>query len=95
MTLKRGRVGYRLSDLTVPLKDGDVVPCPKCQDRHFVRTDPRPGRGFSSERGLLENVKNTILFIECPEEPGPIVVGIDGFALPEPIALTPRPGSRS
>ena len=91
MTLTRGKVGYKRSDLKVPLKDGDVVPCPKCHGRHFVKTDPRPGRGFSTEHGVLENVPNTVLFIECPDEPGPIVVGMDGFALPQPLALTPRP----
>jgi hypothetical protein len=95
MTLKRGGIGYKASDLTVALAVGDIVPCPKCAGRHFVQADPRPGRGFSSERGVLENVKNIVLFIECPDEPGPIIVGMDGYALPEPLALTPRPGSSS
>lgn len=88
--LKRGAVVYNKADLTVPLKPGDVVPCPRCDQKHFVQIDPRPGRRFSTERGVLSEVVNTVLFIECPQEPGPIVVGMDGFALPEPIALTPR-----
>ena len=95
MTVARGQIGYKASDLTVPLKEGDLVPCPKCAARHFVKTDPRPGRGWSSETGVLEDVPNVVLFIECPDEPGPIVVGMDGFALRQPLALTPRPGSAS
>jgi hypothetical protein len=86
----RGGVGFKTGDLKVPLKDGDAVPCPKCQGRHFVKTDPRPGLRYSSERGGVDKVPNTVLFIECPDEPGPIVVGMDGFALPQPLALTPR-----
>jgi len=88
--LKRGAVSYNRADLTTPLKPGDVVPCPCCDLKHLVQIDPRPGRGVSSERGVLDAVPNTVLFIECPQEPGPIVVGMDGYALPDPIALTPR-----
>lgn len=88
--LKRGAVVYNQADLTTPLKPGEVVPCPRCDQQHLVQCDPRPGHGFSSEHGALDAVPNTVLFIECPQEPGPIVVGIGGFALPEPIALTPR-----
>lgn len=94
MTIKRGGVSYKASDLKVPLKVGDVVPCPKCHGRHFVMNDPRSGHGFSTEKGALEKVPNIVLFIDCPDEPGPIIVGMDGFALPEPLALTPRDQGR-
>lgn len=89
--LKRGAISYNQADLTTPLKPGEVVPCPRCDARHLVQLETRPGRGFSSAQpGVAQAVPNPILFIECPLEPGPIVVGIDGFALPDPIALTPR-----
>ena len=90
MAVKKGAVVYNQADLRVPLKPGDLVPCPKCAHRHFVLRDPRPGWRFDSETGVTDLVRNEALYVECPEAPGPILVGMDGKVLPMPLELTPR-----
>jgi hypothetical protein len=87
----RRAVGFRMADLKVPLKAGDIVPCPKCTLKHFVQRDDRPGTRLDVETGITTMVENEALYVECPEAPGPIIVGMDGFALPRPLELTPRP----
>lgn len=90
MAVKRGAVIFNLNALHVPLKEGDLVPCPKCAAKHFVQRDPRPGTALDLATGEQHTVRNEALFVECPEAPGPIIVGMEGFVLPEPIELTPR-----
>jgi hypothetical protein len=90
MTVKKGLIEFRDADLRVPLAEGETVPCPKCGGRHTVLRDPRPGRRYSSETGQVDLVRNDVLYVECPDAPGPIVVGINGKALQTPLELTPR-----
>ena len=93
MKVKKGHVAFDATDLRVPLAEGDIVPCPKCAMRHLVKRDPRPGRSYDTTTGVLAAVRNEALYVDCPDEPGPIIVGMDGYALPHPLALTPRKGS--
>lgn len=89
--LKKGLVEFNLAQLTVSLAPGDRVPCPKCRDHHTVQSDPRPGECWNITTGCVDQVPNDVLFIECPEVKGPIIVGIEGKALPNALELTPRP----
>lgn len=88
--LKKGAIQFNVTDLRVPLAEGDTVPCPKCAARHVVKRDQRPGRSLNTETGVITEVRNEALYVECPEAPGPIVVGMDGKALATPLELTPR-----
>lgn len=90
MNVRKGLIEFSTDDLRVSLSEGDTVPCPKCAHHHLVRRDPRPGKRFNTETGVVDLVRNEALYVECPEAPGPIVVGMDGKALPTPLELTPR-----
>jgi hypothetical protein len=90
VTLRKGLVEFGDADLRVPLTVGERVPCPKCDSHHEVKRDPRPGRKYDATTGIMTSVDNEALYLECPEAPGPILIGIDGRALPEPLELTPR-----
>ncbi len=88
--MKKGLIEFKDADLRVPLAVGERVPCPKCPDRHVVKRDSRPGTRVNTETGVVDQVRNEALYVECPQCPGPILIGIDGKALPEPLELTPR-----
>lgn len=90
MTLAKGAIFWKTTDHDVPLAEGETVPCPKCAGRHIVLRDTRPGQRLNTDTGVIEAVRNEALYVECPDAPGPIVVGMDGKALATPLELTPR-----
>lgn len=90
MKVRKGAVIFKTSDLRVPLAEGDIVPCPNCSAKHFVKRDPRPGTRIDTEMGSVDACRNEALYVECPQAIGPIVVGMDGYVLPQPLELTPR-----
>ena len=92
MPARKGFVEFRLADVGVPLNAGESVPCPNCDARHVVKTDPRPGASLDVATGTFTKVPNVALYIDCPKTAGPILVGMDGRALPVPLELTPRKG---
>lgn len=90
MAIRRGAVKYSDRELRDPLHEGDTIACLKCGSRHSVKRDPRQGTSINTETGEARSVPNDVLFVECPLAPGPIVVGMNGRRLPEPLELTPR-----
>lgn len=90
MVVRKGLVEFGLADLRVPLGEGESVTCPKCWAKHVVLRDPTEGTKINVETGTVSAIRNEALYVECPNAEGPILVGMDGFALPEPLELTPR-----
>jgi hypothetical protein len=88
--VKKRLVEFGVADLRVPLAEGETVPCPKCANSHVVLRDQRDGTRIDAMTGSVSAIRNTALYVDCPYALGPIIVGISGFALPEPLELTPR-----